>query len=181
MDGGGCVVWGAGWSVRSSSSIAIISDRSADFFQVPCPPPFADFVQVRCPPLLTDFVQVGLCQRTFSRSDFVQVCAIMASLSTDGLSTDPQPSQPAQPSQASQPTALMFLICNICRYRQLLALPSSSVHYRRFCGAEWPPAKCERCCSCVRCRIRHDTNNYLNATDSNFNSMAGDGGPPQYQ
>ena len=131
-----------------------------------------------------------LSSRTLSRSDFVNGLSpgrtlSMASLSSDGLSTDqstePQPSQPAQPVQASQPLALMFLTCNICRYRQWLSLPSNSEHYRRFCLAECPPAKCERCCSCVRCRIRHDTKNYLNATDCNFNSISGDSASPQYQ
>lgn len=109
MDGGGCVVWGAGWSVRSSLSIAAISDRSATFFQVPCPPPF-DSLRGLCPgavpaslnglcpgrTLSTDFLQVGLCpslcnngflehRRLVHRPAALAACAALAALAADGV------------------------------------------------------------------------------------------------
>ena len=66
--GGGGVVWSAGWSVRSSLLTATISDRSTDFFQVPCPSPLAEFVQFGLCPGALPVSLSGLCPgRTLSR------------------------------------------------------------------------------------------------------------------
>jgi hypothetical protein len=63
VDGGGGVVWSAG-----SLLTATISDRSTDFFQVPCPSPLAEFVQFGLCPGALPVSLSGLCPgRTLSR------------------------------------------------------------------------------------------------------------------
>ena len=75
----------------------------------------------------------------------------------------------------------LCLQCFYCGARQWINLPSDSVHRVRFFLAEGPPAKCERCCRRLICRIRADVHNFLHAVDNIFNNTTGGGGSPIYQ
>ena len=44
-----------------------------------------------------------------------------------------------------------LLICSICNNVQMVPPPSNPSNTVRFCLAEGPPLKCERCCSCQAC------------------------------
>ena len=106
-------------------------------------------------------------------SIFPPVASMASILHSSGLSTTVVELHPLV-----NPNMRMYVQCSICGIRQWANLPSDSAHRKRFCVAEGPPARCERCCRCFICRLRTDVHNFLHATDNNSNNTTGGCGPP---